>query len=175
VKLPRTLPLQPSRIEHDADRRPFAQESKSVSSLFPAGKSLERNSIDAQHLPPSDDYRHHRKYFAKENLPVFSLSPSTCGFPPRNLLYARTACPRPGSSQNRVLLVSLPGRQISRSSRANTKQAIFRSQAMSSLARRTISRLSKYQKNCHHSNLYGAFCSKCDASMRFCSDPGLPV
>ena len=26
---------------------------------------------DAQHLPPSDDYRHHRKYFAKENLPRF--------------------------------------------------------------------------------------------------------
>ncbi len=37
----------------------------------PLGKGILSGKYDTEHLPPMNDYRHQRKYFAKENLPTF--------------------------------------------------------------------------------------------------------
>jgi aryl-alcohol dehydrogenase-like predicted oxidoreductase len=37
----------------------------------PLGKGVLSGKYDAQHLPPADDYRHQKKYFAQENLPRY--------------------------------------------------------------------------------------------------------
>ena len=42
-----------------------------IMAYSPLGKGVLSGKYDAQHLPPADDYRHHRKYFAKENLPRY--------------------------------------------------------------------------------------------------------
>ena len=54
----------------DADKRPFCLENEvGIMAYSPLGKGVLSGKYDAQHLPPADDYRRHRKYFAKENLP----------------------------------------------------------------------------------------------------------
>jgi aryl-alcohol dehydrogenase-like predicted oxidoreductase len=56
----------------DADKRPFCLENQiGIMAYSPLGKGVLSGRYDAQHLPPADDYRHHRKYFAKENLPRY--------------------------------------------------------------------------------------------------------
>jgi myo-inositol catabolism protein IolS len=56
----------------DADKRPFCVEHQvGIMAYSPLGKGVLSGKYDAQHLPPADDYRHHRKYFAKENLPQY--------------------------------------------------------------------------------------------------------
>ena len=56
----------------DADKLPFCLENQvGIMAYSPLGKGVLSGKYDAQHLPPADDYRHHRKYFAKENLPKF--------------------------------------------------------------------------------------------------------
>jgi aryl-alcohol dehydrogenase-like predicted oxidoreductase len=56
----------------DADKRPFCLENQvGIIAHSPLGKGVLTGKYDAQHLPPADDYRHHRKYFAKENLPQY--------------------------------------------------------------------------------------------------------
>ena len=56
----------------DADKRPFCLENQvGIMAYSPLGKGVLSGKYDAQHLPPADDYRHHRKYFAKENLPQY--------------------------------------------------------------------------------------------------------
>lgn len=66
------LPYSLADRSIDADRRPFCLENRvGIIAYSPLGKGVLSGKYDAQHLPPSDDYRHHRKYFAKENLPRF--------------------------------------------------------------------------------------------------------
>jgi aryl-alcohol dehydrogenase-like predicted oxidoreductase len=56
----------------DADKRPFCVERHvGIMAYSPLGKGVLSGKYDAQHLPPAEDYRHHRKYFAKENLPQY--------------------------------------------------------------------------------------------------------
>jgi methylglyoxal reductase len=56
----------------DADKRPFCLEKQiGIMAYSPLGKGVLSGKYDAKHLPPADDYRHHRKYFAKENLPQY--------------------------------------------------------------------------------------------------------
>jgi aryl-alcohol dehydrogenase-like predicted oxidoreductase len=56
----------------DADRRPYCLENQvGIIAYSPLGKGVLSGKYDPQHLPPSDDYRHQKKYFAKENLPRF--------------------------------------------------------------------------------------------------------
>ena len=56
----------------DADKRPFCLENEvGIMAYSPLGKGVLSGKYDAQHLPPADDYRRHRKYFAKENLPQY--------------------------------------------------------------------------------------------------------
>ncbi len=56
----------------DADKRPFCVENQvGIMAYSPLGKGVLSGKYDAKHLPPADDYRHHRKYFAKENLPHY--------------------------------------------------------------------------------------------------------
>ncbi|MGA7213099.1 MAG: aldo/keto reductase [Terrimicrobiaceae bacterium] len=56
----------------DADKRPFCLENEvGIIAHSPLGKGVLSGKYDAQHLPPADDYRHQRKYFAKENLPRY--------------------------------------------------------------------------------------------------------
>jgi aryl-alcohol dehydrogenase-like predicted oxidoreductase len=56
----------------DADRRPFClEEQVGIIAYSPLGKGVLSGKYDAQRLPPADDYRHQKKYFAKENLPRF--------------------------------------------------------------------------------------------------------
>jgi methylglyoxal reductase len=66
------LPYSLADRSIEADKRPFClQNSISIIAYSPLGKGVLTGKYDAQHLPPSDDYRHTRKYFAKENLPRF--------------------------------------------------------------------------------------------------------
>jgi aryl-alcohol dehydrogenase-like predicted oxidoreductase len=66
------LPYSLADRSIDADRRPFCLKNQvGIIAYSPLGKGVLSGKYDAQHLPPSDDYRHHRKYFAKENLPRF--------------------------------------------------------------------------------------------------------
>ena len=52
----------------DADKRPFCVENQvGIMAYSPLGKGVLSGKYDAQHLPPAGDYRHTRKYFAKEN------------------------------------------------------------------------------------------------------------
>jgi aryl-alcohol dehydrogenase-like predicted oxidoreductase len=52
----------------DADKRPFCVENRvGIMAYSPLGKGVLSGKYDAQHLPPPGDYRHTRKYFAKEN------------------------------------------------------------------------------------------------------------
>ena len=56
----------------DADKRPFCLENQvGIMAYSPLGKGVLSGKYDAQHLPPADDYRRHRKYFAKETLPQY--------------------------------------------------------------------------------------------------------
>jgi aryl-alcohol dehydrogenase-like predicted oxidoreductase len=56
----------------DADKRSFCLANQiGIMAYSPLGKGVLSGKYDAQHLPPADDYRHHRKYFAKENLPQY--------------------------------------------------------------------------------------------------------
>ena len=56
----------------DADQRPFCLENHiGIIAYSPLGKGVLSGKYDAKHLPPADDYRHHKKYFATENLPRF--------------------------------------------------------------------------------------------------------
>ena len=56
----------------DADKLPFCLENQvGIMAYSPLGKGVLSGKYDVQHLPPADDYRHHRKYFAKENLPRY--------------------------------------------------------------------------------------------------------
>jgi aryl-alcohol dehydrogenase-like predicted oxidoreductase len=56
----------------DSDKLPFCLENQvGVMAYSPLGKGVLSGKYDSQHLPPADDYRHHRKYFAKENLPRY--------------------------------------------------------------------------------------------------------
>ena len=56
----------------DSDKRPFCIEKQvGIMAYSPMGKGILTGKYDAQHLPPADDYRHTRKYFAKENLPRY--------------------------------------------------------------------------------------------------------
>jgi aryl-alcohol dehydrogenase-like predicted oxidoreductase len=56
----------------DADKRPFCLANQvGIMAYSPLGKGVLSGKYDAQHLPPANDYRHHRKYFAKENLPRY--------------------------------------------------------------------------------------------------------
>ena len=52
----------------DADKRPFCVGNHvGIMAYSPLGKGVLSGKYDAQHLPPAGDYRHTRKYFAKEN------------------------------------------------------------------------------------------------------------
>ena len=56
----------------DADKRPFCLENQiGIMAYSPLGKGVLSGKYDEQHLPPADDYRHTRKYFAQENLPRY--------------------------------------------------------------------------------------------------------
>jgi len=56
----------------DADKRPFCLDNQiGIMAYSPLGKGVLSGKYDEQHLPPAEDYRHTRKYFAKENLPRY--------------------------------------------------------------------------------------------------------
>jgi methylglyoxal reductase len=66
------LPYSLADRSIDAERRPFClQEQVGIIAYSPLGKGVLSGKYDAQRLPPADDYRHQKKYFAKENLPRF--------------------------------------------------------------------------------------------------------
>ena len=54
----------------DIDKRPFCLENEvAILAYSPMGKGVLSGKYDVAHLPPADDYRHHRKHFEKANLP----------------------------------------------------------------------------------------------------------
>jgi aryl-alcohol dehydrogenase-like predicted oxidoreductase len=56
----------------DSDKRPFCLQNQiGIMAYSPLGKGVLSGKYDAQHLPPADDYRHQKKYFARENLPRY--------------------------------------------------------------------------------------------------------
>lgn len=56
----------------EAEARPFCLEHEiSIMAYSPMGKGVLSGKYDQAHLPPADDYRHTRKYFATENLPRY--------------------------------------------------------------------------------------------------------
>lgn len=56
----------------DLDKRPFCVEKQvGIMAYSPMGKGILTGKYDTEHLPPAGDYRHTRKYFAKENLPRY--------------------------------------------------------------------------------------------------------
>lgn len=56
----------------EADKQPYcAGQGVGILAYTPLGKGILSGKYDIKHLPPADDYRHQRKYFAKENLPAF--------------------------------------------------------------------------------------------------------
>ena len=66
------LPYSLADRSIDVDRRPYCLENNiGIIAYSPLGKGVLSGKYDAQHLPPADDYRHHKKYFATENLPRF--------------------------------------------------------------------------------------------------------
>jgi aryl-alcohol dehydrogenase-like predicted oxidoreductase len=66
------LPYSLADRSIDADKRPYCLENHiGIMAYSPLGKGVLSGKYDAQHLPPADDYRHHKKYFASENLPRF--------------------------------------------------------------------------------------------------------
>lgn len=66
------LPYSLADRSIDADKRPFCLENHiGIIAYSPLGKGVLSGKYDAQHLPPANDYRHHKKYFATENLPRF--------------------------------------------------------------------------------------------------------
>jgi aryl-alcohol dehydrogenase-like predicted oxidoreductase len=66
------LPYSLADRSIDADRRPFCLANDiGIIAYSPLGKGVLSGKYDAEHLPPADDYRHHKKYFARENLPRF--------------------------------------------------------------------------------------------------------
>lgn len=66
------LPYSLADRSIDADRRPFClQEQVGIIAYSPLGKGVLSGKYDTRRLPPADDYRHQKKYFAKENLPRF--------------------------------------------------------------------------------------------------------
>lgn len=53
----------------DRDRRPFCESHEvGIMAYSPLGKGILGGKYHASHLPPKNDYRHHRPHFAKENL-----------------------------------------------------------------------------------------------------------
>lgn len=104
----------------DADKRPFCVERHvGIMAYSPMGKGVLSGKYDASHLPPDEDYRHQRKYFAKENLPRFlalaqrlrELAPE-CSCTPAQLAVAWVIA-RPG------ITVALPGAKTPDQVRAN--------------------------------------------------------
>ena len=66
------LPYSLADRSIDADKRPYCLENHiGIMAYSPLGKGVLSGKYDARHLPPADDYRHHKKYFASENLPRF--------------------------------------------------------------------------------------------------------
>jgi aryl-alcohol dehydrogenase-like predicted oxidoreductase len=56
----------------DAEVRPFcAKENVGIMAYSPLGKGILSGKYDENHLPPDEDYRHTKSYFAKENLPKY--------------------------------------------------------------------------------------------------------
>lgn len=56
----------------DAELRPFCTgENVGIMAYSPLGKGILSGKYDENHLPPDDDYRHTKYYFAKENLPKY--------------------------------------------------------------------------------------------------------
>jgi aryl-alcohol dehydrogenase-like predicted oxidoreductase len=114
------LPYSLADRSIDADRRPFClEEQVGIIAYSPLGKGVLSGKYDAQRLPPADDYRHQKKYFAKENLPRFlalaehlrELAPQFSGTPAQLALAWVIA--KPGIS------VVLPGAKSPDQIRAN--------------------------------------------------------
>ena len=104
----------------DADKRPFCIANQvGIMAYSPLGKGVLSGKYDVQHLPPADDYRHTRKYFAKENLPRYlalserlrELAPQ-CSCTPAQLALAWVLA-QPG------IAVALPGAKSPDQIRAN--------------------------------------------------------
>jgi len=56
----------------DAEARPFCYKNDvGIMAYSPLGKGILSGKYDENHLPPDEDYRHQRSYFAKENLPRY--------------------------------------------------------------------------------------------------------
>jgi len=56
----------------DAELRPFCvKENVGIMAYSPLGKGILSGKYDENHLPPDEDYRHTKYYFAKENLPKY--------------------------------------------------------------------------------------------------------
>jgi len=56
----------------DADVRPFCVKANvGIMAYSPLGKGILSGKYDENHLPPDEDYRHTKYYFAKENLPKY--------------------------------------------------------------------------------------------------------
>ncbi len=114
------LPYSLADRSIDADRRPFClKEQVGIIAYSPLGKGVLSGKYDAQRLPPAEDYRHQKKYFATENLPRFlalaqqlrELAPQfSC--PPAQLALAWVLA-RPG------ITVVLPGAKSTDQIRAN--------------------------------------------------------
>jgi aryl-alcohol dehydrogenase-like predicted oxidoreductase len=63
------LPYNLIQREIDAELRPFCQERQvGIMAYTPLGKGILAGKYDEDHLPPAEDYRHQRPYFAKDNL-----------------------------------------------------------------------------------------------------------
>jgi aryl-alcohol dehydrogenase-like predicted oxidoreductase len=116
------LPYSLADRSIDADRRPFCLENHvGIIAYSPLGKGVLSGKYDAQHLPPADDYRHHKKYFATENLPRFlalaqhlrELAPQLSCTPAQ--LALAWVLSRPG------IRVVLPGAKSADQIRANTR------------------------------------------------------
>ena len=56
----------------DAKIRPFCLKANvGIMAYSPLGKGILSGKYDENHLPPEEDYRHTKYYFAKENLPKY--------------------------------------------------------------------------------------------------------
>lgn len=56
----------------DAEVRPFCVKvNVGIMAYSPLGKGILSGKYDENHLPPEEDYRHTKYYFAKENLPKY--------------------------------------------------------------------------------------------------------
>ena len=56
----------------DDEVRPYCvKENVGIMAYSPLGKGILSGKYDENHLPPDEDYRHTKSYFAKENLPKY--------------------------------------------------------------------------------------------------------